>query len=301
MKSARRSRIFSILLIAVLAGAVGVALTPYTGLMGLTAAGNMSPGGGPGDVILVIPFWIAVLAVWAAAALLLIAFWARRRGMFFGFAYVLLCATLVAVWHRGCHKREYLNVEVYSTSNDVLKSWSLSLASESGGLELVAGYFREIGRRQVEEFRLFPNPRIWWDTDRSPPRYPIPPRQLLESVSCSVPLLNRHGFGWFINRDDGKSMDTVSSVGITLPDWFIVLLSGVFATACLLPVYRRGRRRKRGLCVGCGYDLRASIGRCPECGEPVLAVGGSRASFAITECGDGQFKTCQSSTGKEQL
>ena len=34
---------------------------------------------------------------------------------------------------------------------------------------------------------------------------------------------------------------------------------------------RRAMRLREGLCVKCGYDLRASIDHCPECGWPVPA------------------------------
>jgi hypothetical protein len=63
---------------------------------------------------------------------------------------------------------------------------------------------------------------------------------------------------------------------VAAPHWAFALPLGVAPTAW---AFRRARRRlrrergKRGLCPDCGYDLRATPDRCPECGAPVGGAG----------------------------
>ena len=54
---------------------------------------------------------------------------------------------------------------------------------------------------------------------------------------------------------------------LAVPWWLMLLFAAVLPAWELASVFRRKRRIARHACVHCGYDLRASPERCPECGK----------------------------------
>ena len=100
------------------------------------------------------------------------------------------------------------------------------------------------------------------------------------AVSLTQPGPGRWGFGMHLVRTNAPPASNWRRGGwpvvlVFAPHWFVLS-----ATAAL-PAWwlrrrladRRRRRELRGLCPTCGYDLRASPERCPECGRPA-ATGG---------------------------
>jgi hypothetical protein len=53
---------------------------------------------------------------------------------------------------------------------------------------------------------------------------------------------------------------------VVIPYSYIAVGSALLPGAWLRRRYQRAKRISRGCCVACGYDLRASSGRCTECG-----------------------------------
>jgi hypothetical protein len=161
------------------------------------------------------------------------------------FASLVLCAALVLVWVRG-HWRTYI---IQTPSG-----W-MTISNHSD--------------------------RIWFEFS-NPPYWSGTPFQ-------SVPSLSKYDqrFGSFFKlntssifgRDPGKvyaiggfvlmRYDGHVPAGVThfmyvgIPQWFLIVLGA----GGLLPWYRsRVSRARDGFCARCGYDLRATPDRCPECG-----------------------------------
>jgi hypothetical protein len=104
--------------------------------------------------------------------------------------------------------------------------------------------------------------------------------------SPGLKVFVHHGFlvgrevEWYDPADAvqiGYPPRTMFEWALLVHDWFPFLLCVPLPIAWLVAYRRRWRGRRReqgGLCRACGYDLRASPGRCPECG---VEAGGTPA------------------------
>jgi hypothetical protein len=84
------------------------------------------------------------------------------------------------------------------------------------------------------------------------------------------PRLERMGFG-FGSRQDAGRVRAYAAWALRVPWWAIAATMLVPHAAVMARGFAAQRRinwRRRGRCAGCGYDLRSSTDRCPECGTP---------------------------------
>ena len=104
---------------------------------------------------------------------------------------------------------------------------------------------------------------------------PFPPDRVAAGVRFARarrapgPLLKRGGyFRNYVNHFGIEAAWTPNRPGraVSMPTWWLVVLTAPPSAIWLRNRVRRIARRARGQCLSCGYDLRASPERCPECG-----------------------------------
>lgn len=113
----------------------------------------------------------------------------------------------------------------------------------------------------------FPGSQVWADPDYDGVKVPLTAeqKQTMQRLEFAAGAMDR-AEQESVTQEWHRRFDVASR---PLPVWpvALVLLTPSIGWAAL--ALRQRRRRMRNQCPACGYDLRATPDRCPECGTPI--------------------------------
>ncbi|HEX3358736.1 MAG TPA: hypothetical protein VHS31_17300 [Tepidisphaeraceae bacterium] len=172
----------------------------------------------------------------------------RRLFRFLAILSLLLCLATVALWVRSYWRLDdFEHTGTISSRTD--RNGALSCFGE---LDFVAVHI------QSDYHLIFPQ-RWQLSTERSS----VDKR--LSDFAKQFPGARIHWLADFGYMD--YSRPSYFARGIWFPHWFLAFLFAILPTLRLLTILRTRHRHRAGLCPTCGYDLRATPDRCPECGH----------------------------------
>jgi hypothetical protein len=175
-----------------------------------------------------------------------------------------MCLAMVSLWMRSCSRSDEVT-STWTTVEQVAKGWTqisprkLSFASVNGRCMV-----------RWERHWMMVDDDQAASLARHSPKYNSPHRWDLDHVSyfwagsrrMSAPFGSPHRLYWYRERqlrpnDPNRWM-------FLFPHAMAVVFFALLPAGLGFALFR-GRRRT-GLCRSCGYDLRATPERCPECG-----------------------------------
>jgi hypothetical protein len=167
---------------------------------------------------------------------------------------VALAALLVGGWIRSTYVGEYVNIRYGRTG--------LWLRSEGGHALL------KVSRHRSSWGRLM----FAWERWRSEGWGAFADNhEYANERQLRIPGLALYVEHIIVAPGHSAFPDDYGLAGIVVGSWLpLLLLMGWLVWLRVNDQLRRGRwRRSARHCIRCGYDLRASTGRCPECGTAI--------------------------------
>jgi len=173
----------------------------------------------------------------------------KRLRNFLTLLSLLLCAAAVALWIRG-----YRRMDIVHLRTDARWYYVESLQGS-----LAVGTWRT-ANHDPRTF-LLARPVSYESVPRETSAWLLPNYE-----KTAVTRLHALGFQYMLATDVGPHHMVV------VPAWSVALLAAGLPAAAALRRRRNRRRARAGCCARCGYDLRATPERCPECGWEAVPV-----------------------------
>jgi hypothetical protein len=175
-----------------------------------------------------------------------------------------LCVATAGLWVRSYWvadsfvRESMASLEVNGSLRFIHESWRIQTVQ--GGVYYSHGWTEPFMANDMA-----PSQREWWEHD-TPRVFAMPQRRGLRRWSLAGIVVAQFPHDqvrlWIRAGFDGEALRIVR-VPYWLPTVAFVLLSAASVNWAM----RRQRAQVPGLCAVCGYDLRATPDRCPECGN----------------------------------
>jgi hypothetical protein len=169
---------------------------------------------------------------------------------------LLLCLATLVLWPRSYFANDWLHFVIPPHG----RQWTQYSVSSNKGSVFVSYYnFRFKSDSELQDFIRPREAPAGFSYQGYPPR---------DNYYLTGSRLRRLGFMLEPEYGTREATGLYSFPRAAVPHWFVGLLSAALPASRLYLILHRRRRRKRlGLCPVCGYDLRATPDRCPECGQ----------------------------------
>ena len=179
---------------------------------------------------------------------------------------LLLCAAVCALWIRTYLTRDWLSRTNLRHGEPFYSVSQWAVQTSMGRISVHYARLRLATRGPAVYFDNPRPPGVSWVYQRSAPVDARPPYGVANTFIFRLGFYTK-GASTAGSFDPG---DRMKGRTLMFPLWLLAAAFGVLPAARLC-LYARRRGRPRDLCPSCGYDLRATPGRCPECGANVAA------------------------------